>query len=94
MANELEPDDLDGLLALHARTTQGTWVILPGIHEHTRIGLEGRGQFGLIAEASTSPADYGQANAAFIAASHRLLPVIAAELAETRRQLAKHQATV
>lgn len=93
MANELEPADLDGLLALHARTTQGTWVVLPEVHQDTKIVLEGRGTFGLIAEASTSPADYGQANAAFIAASHRLLPVIAAELAEARRQLAEHQAT-
>lgn len=88
--DELNPTDLDGLVTLHAQTTQGTWVVLPGINEDTKVGLEGRGHFGLLATASAAPADYGRANAAFIAASHRLLPVITAELAEARRLLAEH----
>lgn len=79
---------LDVLMALHAETTQGTWVVLPEVHQDTKIVLEGRGTFGLIAEVSTAPADYGKANAAFIAAAHRLLPELATELAEARRQLA------
>ena len=84
----LAPTDLDGLLALHARTTKGPWVVLHEVHQDTKIVQEGRGLFGIIAEASTAPDDYGRANAAFIAASHRLLPAIAAELADARRQLA------
>jgi hypothetical protein len=92
---DLNPADLDGLIALHAQTTQGTWVVLPEVHQDTRVGLEGRGFFGLIADVSTAPDDYGRANAAFIAASHRLMPAVAAmaaELAEARRQLAGDQA--
>lgn len=85
----LAPTDLDGLLALHALTTKGPWVVLHETHQDTKIVQEGRGMFGLIAEASTAPADYGRANAAFIAASHRLLPELAAELIEARRKLAE-----
>ena len=84
----LAQTDLDGLVALHAQTTKGPWVVLHETHQDTKIVQEGRGVFGLIAEASTAPDDYGRANAAFIAAAHRLLPAIAAELADARRQLA------
>ena len=93
MPNPQDPTDLDGLMARHAETTQGTWVVMPQIHQDTKVVLEGRGTFGLIAEVSTAPADYGRANAAFIAAAHRLLPKLAAELAaelaEARKQLAE-----
>jgi hypothetical protein len=85
----LAPTDLDGLVALHAQTTKGPWVVLHETHQDTKIVQEGRGVFGLIAEASTAPDDYGRANAAFIAASHRLFPELAAELAEARQQLAE-----
>lgn len=84
----LNPTDLDGLVALHAQTTQGTWTVLPELHQDAKVVLEGRGYFGIIADVSTAPEDYGRANAAFIAASHRLLPALAEELAEARRQLA------
>lgn len=91
---DLNPADVDGLMALHAATTQGTWVVLPGIHEHTRVGVKELGPLrGLVATASTNPADYGQANAAWIAAAHRLLPALAAELTELRQQLAGHPHT-
>jgi hypothetical protein len=90
MSEELEPVDLDGLVALHAMTTQGTWVVMPEIHQHAKITLEGQGYFGVIADVSTAPDDYGRANAAFIAAAHQLLPQLAAELAEARRLLAEH----
>ena len=83
---ELAPADLDGLMALHAQTTQGTWVVHHEMNQDTKIVLEGRGYFGLVAEVSAAPDDYGRANAAFIAAVHRLLPGLAAELAEARRQ--------
>lgn len=77
------------LVALHAETTGGTWAILPDVHQDTRIVQEGRGLFGLIADVSTALADYGRANAAFIVAAHTLIPALAAELADARRQLAE-----
>ena len=44
--------------------------------------------FGLIADVSTAPADYGRANTRFIVAAHTVLPALAAELAEARELLA------
>lgn len=88
MLSSSVPVDLDALAALHAQATAGTWSIYPDVHQDTRIILEGRGMFGLIADVSTAPADYGRANAAFIVMSHTVFPALLAELAEARRQLA------
>lgn len=82
---------------MDARTTAGTWTIHPAIHQDTKIVLEGRGMFGLIAEVSTAPADYGQANTEFIVTvtAHTVFPALLAELSESRRQLAarRHRST-
>ncbi|GGI00082.1 hypothetical protein ACFFGR_17635 [Arthrobacter liuii] len=51
MASGRDPTDLDGLIAPHARTPQGARVVLPGINEATKVGLDGHGYFGLLAAA-------------------------------------------
>lgn len=77
--------DLAELLELHAQTTQRTWSVMPSVHEETRIVEEGRGNFGLIAQVSTSPADYGRGNTRFIVAAHREVPRLVRELASARQ---------
>ena len=79
---------LDDLLELHAQTSKGPWEIYPNVHQETKIVQKGRGAFGLIADVSTSPDDYGRANTRFIVAAHTVLPALAAELAEARELLA------
>lgn len=88
MTSAPESIDLDSLLELHASTTQGPWELYPDVHQETRIVQQGRGMFGLIADVSTAPADYGRANTRFIIAAHTLVPALAAELAEARKLLA------
>lgn len=80
--------DLDGLLELHAQASTGPWEIYPDVHQETKIIQKGRGMFGLIADVSTAPDDYGRANTRFIVAAHTLVPTLAAELAEARKLLA------
>ena len=88
MTSAPECIDLDALLALHAQTSQGPWEIYPDVHQETKIVQQGRGMFGLIADVSTAPADYGRANTRFIIAAHTVVPALAAELAEARELLA------
>lgn len=79
---------LDDLLVLHAQTSKGPWEIFPDVHQETKIVQKGRGMFGLIADVSTAPDDYGRANTRFIVAAHTLVPALAAELVEARKLLA------
>lgn len=83
-----EPLDLEALLELHTQSSPGPWEIYPDVHQETKIVQQGRGMFGLIADVSTAPADYGRANTRFIFAAHTLVPALAAELAEARKLLA------
>lgn len=84
-----ESVSLDGLLELHAQTSKGPWEIYADVHQETRIVQRGRGMFGLIADVSTAPDDYGRANSRFIVAAHALVPALAAELVEARKLLAE-----
>jgi hypothetical protein len=79
---------LDDLLELHAQTSKGPWEIYPDVHQETKIVQQGRGAFGLIADVSTAPEDYGRANTRFIVAAHALVPALAEELVEARKLLA------
>ncbi|WP_026535756.1 hypothetical protein [Arthrobacter sp. H14] len=80
---------LSELEALHTSTTKGHWTIYPAIHEQNRIVQKDRGLFGLIADVSTEPKDYGRADAQRIVESHEAFPHLLAELSRLRAQNAE-----
>ncbi|SIE25948.1 hypothetical protein [Mycobacteroides abscessus] len=59
----------DELRGLRAAATAGEWVAFEHLHAENAVGVKGFEQTRRIADVRTDPADYGRANARYIAAS-------------------------